>query len=46
MDVRELSLLVTEAKRAYLALGKVNYKLSSSEKNRKFLEGLYMQKEI
>lgn len=47
MDVRELSLLVTEAKRAYLSLGKVNYKLSSSEKKSKiFRRSIYAKRNI
>tara|TARA_A100001015_G_scaffold306072_1_gene399774 strand:+ start:2475 stop:3512 length:1038 start_codon:yes stop_codon:yes gene_type:complete len=47
MDARELSLLVTEAKRAYLSLGKVNYKLSSSEKNSKiFRRSIYAKRNI
>jgi len=47
MDARELSLLVTEAKRAYLSLGKVNYKLSSSEKKSKiFRRSIYAKRNI
>ena len=47
MDVKELSLLVTEAKRAYLSLGKVNYKLSSSEKKSKiFRRSIYAKRNI
>ena len=47
MDVKELSSLVTEAKRAYLSLGKVNYKLSSSEKKSKiFRRSIYAKRNI
>jgi pseudaminic acid synthase len=47
MDAKELSLLVTEAKRAYLSLGKVNYKLSSSEKKSKiFRRSIYAKRNI
>lgn len=47
MDVKELSLLVTEAKRAYLSLGKVNYKLSKSEKKSKiFRRSIYAKRNI
>ena len=47
MDVRELSLLVAEAKRAYLSLGKVNYELSKSEKKSKiFRRSIYAKRNI
>ena len=44
MDVSQLKLLVKEAKNAYYSIGKINYKLSNSEKNQKFLEDQFTQK--
>ena len=47
MDVNELKLLVIEAKRAFLSLGKVNYKLSTSEKKSKiFRRSIYAKTDI
>ena len=47
MDVNELKLLVKEAKNAYYSIGKINYKLSNSEKKSKnFRRSIYAKTTI
>ena len=47
MDVNELKLLVKEAKNAYYSIGKINYKLSNSEKRSKnFRRSIYAKTTI
>ena len=47
MDVSQLKLLVKEAKNAYYSIGKINYKLSNSEKKSKiFRRSIYAKANI
>ncbi len=47
MDVSQLKLLVKEAKNAYYSIGKINYKLSNSEKKSKiFRRSIYAKDNI